>query len=60
MLKSEVVDFFGSARNAAKALGITPAAVSQWGDIVPELRAYQLQQVTKGKLKAGLLEKKQK
>ena len=51
MKKSEVVAFYGSVRAAAKALGISPAAISQWGEEVPELRAYHIQQITKGKLK---------
>ena len=51
MQKNEVLEFFGNANKAAKALGISRAAISQWGDEVPELRAFQIQQLTKGKLK---------
>lgn len=57
MNKAEVIDFFGSAANVAKALGVSTAAVSQWGETVPELRAYQLQKITKGKLKASFSQK---
>lgn len=35
---------------AAKALGITRQAVEQWQDLVPELTAYKIQVLTKGKL----------
>ena len=30
---------------------ISPAAVSQWGEIIPEKNAYRLQEFTNGKLK---------
>ena len=33
----------GSAAALAKLLGITPGAVSQWGENVPEARVWQLQ-----------------
>ena len=52
MKKSDVLEFFGSASKAACALGISIAAISQWGDEVPELRAFQIEKITKGKLKA--------
>jgi hypothetical protein len=44
--------FYGSRRKLAEALGVTVAAVSLWGDTVPELRQYQLEVLTRGKLKA--------
>lgn len=43
---------FGSRTRLASALGISPAAVSQWGSIVPTLRQYQLERLTGGALKA--------
>ncbi len=33
---------FGTGRALAKALGITPQAITAWGAFIPELRAYQL------------------
>jgi len=42
MTKKEAVEAFGSAKALADALGITEAAVSQWGEIIPELRVYQI------------------
>ena len=36
MLKSHAVDFFKTARNVAKALGLTPSAIAQWGEDVPD------------------------
>jgi len=47
-----VVDFFGSKKKVASALGITPSAVTMWGSEVPELRQYQLEHLTGGALKA--------
>jgi transcriptional repressor of cell division inhibition gene dicB len=43
---------YGSKTALAEALGISRAAVSLWGDTVPEARQYQLEILTKGKLKA--------
>lgn len=42
MTKREAVERFGSVRKLADALGITEQAIHQWGDNVPELRAYQI------------------
>jgi len=39
-----VIERAGSAADVARMLGITRSAVAQWGEDVPELRAYQLQQ----------------
>ncbi|WP_412522085.1 Cro/CI family transcriptional regulator [Shewanella algae] len=52
MKTSEAVEHFKGKSKLAKALGITPASVSQWSDDVPELRAYQIERLTHGKLKA--------
>jgi DNA-binding transcriptional regulator YdaS (Cro superfamily) len=42
MTKKEAIKIFGSAKALADALGISEAAVSQWGHAVPELRVYQI------------------
>lgn len=45
------IDYFGSVENLASALGITRQAVYQWeGEEVPELRAFQLEELTDGEL----------
>jgi DNA-binding transcriptional regulator YdaS (Cro superfamily) len=36
---------FGDALALANALGITRAAIYQWGETVPPLRAYQIRDV---------------
>lgn len=53
MLKADAVAHFRSQRAIAAALGISEQAVSMWGDVVPEGRAYQLELLTKGKLRAN-------
>jgi hypothetical protein len=53
MKTQDVIDFFGSRKKAAEKLGIdSVSAFSHWGDSVPELRQYQIQVLTKNKLKA--------
>lgn len=43
--KQQALAAFGGPAALAKALGITSQAVSQWGDTVPRLRAYDLQRL---------------
>lgn len=51
-MKTKVAaEFFGSKKKLAVALGISPSAVTLWGDDVPELRQYQIEHLTKGKVK---------
>lgn len=52
MTTSNAVKYFGSKAAIARALGINKAAVSQWGETIPEGRAYQIEVLTGGKLKA--------
>lgn len=51
MLKKDVLSFYGTPNDVCKALEITPVAFCQWGEVVPKLRAYQIQVKTKNKLK---------
>ena len=51
MYKSDVIAFFKSKSALAKVLGITPGAISQWKEIIPEKQAYRLRDLTKGELK---------
>jgi hypothetical protein len=51
MRKADVVQYFGSVSKAAKAIGKTRQAVSQWPEVIPEGSAYKIQAVTKGKLR---------
>lgn len=51
MKKNDAINYFGSSIKLAKALGLNKSAVSQWGEEVPELRAFQLERLTGGELK---------
>lgn len=51
MLTQDAVAFFKGKTKLAKALCITPAAVSQWGPKVPKLRQFEIQALTAGGLK---------
>lgn len=50
--KADVINYFGSAAELARKLNISEAAVSQWGDTIPQGRAYQIEVLTGGALKA--------
>ncbi|MFQ2730229.1 Cro/CI family transcriptional regulator [Aeromonas caviae] len=43
---------YGGVVQLAAALGIKPQSVSQWGDTIPQGRAYQIELLTGGQLKA--------
>lgn len=51
MKTKQAAEFFGSKKKLAAALGISPSAVTMWGEEVPELRQYQIERITKGKVK---------
>lgn len=53
MTTEEVVAHYGSKAAVAKALSISKASVSGWGDEPPHGRQCELQILTKGKLKAA-------
>ncbi|MFQ2507209.1 Cro/CI family transcriptional regulator [Aeromonas caviae] len=53
MQKSAVLEHFGTVTATAKALGISHVAVSKWSETIPQGRAYQIEVLTSGKLKAG-------
>lgn len=54
----QAVAHFGSKRELSKVLGVGRSAVSNWGESIPIARQYQLQIITKGKLKADQLDNK--
>ncbi|MDP5205839.1 Cro/CI family transcriptional regulator [Alishewanella sp. SMS8] len=55
MKKVDVIKHFGGVVETAKALGIKSQSVSGWPDEVPELRAFQIEKITSGKLKADFI-----
>jgi hypothetical protein len=52
MTTSEAISHFGSPTALARALGIAPPSLYGWGECPPPLRQIQLQQITRGALKA--------
>jgi hypothetical protein len=50
MKTQDAIEFFGSRKAIADALGIWPQSVYNWGDEVPPLRAYQLREIMDKKL----------
>lgn len=52
MKTTEAVKHFETATNLAKKLGVTKQAISNWGLYPPIGKQYQIQVMTKGKLKA--------
>ena len=48
----DAVKYFGSKKKLADALGIRPSAVTQWGSDIPAIRQFQIQVLSKNKLKA--------
>ena len=50
----KIILHFGSIAATARALGVAPAAVSQWvaNGRIPPQRAIEIEQLTKGKFKA--------
>lgn len=55
MKTTDAVKHFNGKSKLAKALGINPSSVSQWGDEVPELRAFQIERLTEGKIRMTAL-----
>ena len=53
MTPQEVIEHYETQEKAARALGVTQQAIARWvaAGEVPELRKYQIEKVTKGKLK---------
>lgn len=50
MLKSAVIDHFGTRVRVAAIAGIDPSAVSQWKELVPERCAQRLADASDGAL----------
>lgn len=60
LTKEEVVKFFGSRIATAEALGITPQAVSLWGENVPPGRLAHVRLVMKLEAQKRAARKKRK
>lgn len=53
MTPQQVIEYFETQEKTAKALGVTQQSVAAWVKFgeVPKLRQYQIEKVTKGKLR---------
>lgn len=51
MKKADVINYFGGICKTADTLGIKHPSVSGWDDVIPKGRAYEIEKITKGKLK---------
>lgn len=58
MRTQEAVDFFGSKTILARAIGVTPAAVGNWGDEVPTSREKSIRMAMKERAEQLELEAK--
>lgn len=58
MTTQEAIQHYGTQTKLATALGTKQSTISSWGEYPPKLRQLQLQQITRGRLKAepGILE----
>lgn len=52
MKTADAIQFFGSKAAIAKALRLSPAAISQWGEQVPMRRQFEIEHVSGGALRA--------
>ncbi|MET2896685.1 Cro/CI family transcriptional regulator [Vibrio rotiferianus] len=52
MKTKSVISYFGSAAALGKKLGISRQSVSKWGEDVPPRRAFEIERLTSGELKA--------
>lgn len=60
MTREDAITHFGTVKALASALGITHQAVYDWGEEIPEGRQWQIQAITKGKLKVASKKPKDK
>lgn len=58
MTTEEAIQYYKTQTALATALGTKQSTISSWGEYPPKLRQLQLQQITRGRLKAepGILD----
>lgn len=56
MKPKDVIKYYGTQQKAAEALGCKQPSISEWvkSGEVPKLRQYQIEKITKGKLKCRI------
>lgn len=55
MKTQDAIDFFGNKVKVATALGLHRSAITNWGEEVPPRRAHEIEKLTGGKLKSGIV-----
>lgn len=50
MYKEDVLNYHGTLVKLAEVLKISPSAISQWKEIIPERQAYRLQHISNNAL----------
>lgn len=53
MTLNEAIEHFGSKKGIADALDVNKSTVTNWGEKIPIGRQFEIQVITKGKLKAS-------
>ena len=53
MTTKEAIEFFGSRKKLAEALGIWHSGIYRWGEHPPKLRQFELERITEGALKVA-------
>ena len=52
----DALEYFGTPTKLARAIGIKPHSIYDWGDKPPYLRQCQIEKITKRKLRAEMPE----
>jgi transcriptional repressor of cell division inhibition gene dicB len=53
MKTQDAIEYFGTRKALAEAIGVDLSATHHWGEYVPELRQYQIELASGGKLKSS-------
>ncbi|PKG37168.1 Cro/CI family transcriptional regulator [Psychromonas sp. Urea-02u-13] len=52
MKKADAIKYFKTVSKLAQAVGVTRMSVTQWGEEIPQRRAFEIERITNGELKA--------
>lgn len=55
MKTADAISHFGTASALAKSLNISKQSVSKWDADIPQRRAFEIERITKGALKAEFI-----
>lgn len=53
MLTADAISHFGGVGKLSEALGVSRAAIYQWGEFVPKGRQFEIEILSEGALKAN-------